>query len=153
MAAARLKASEGVVEDDLDRRHTLGGPPRGRSATADKLGELRVQPGLQAVEEPYGEAAAFACCETQPHVGADAELDATADHFAVATGMRRAGAPRDQRVVGCGDTGVRSLAEDGGLEQRRHRSVAVHEFRALLPARMRAAALVAFPIHDATTLT
>ena len=61
-----LQASEGVVEYDLDWLHALRGSPRDRPATTDQLGELRAQPGLQAVDEPYGEDVPFACREAQP---------------------------------------------------------------------------------------
>jgi hypothetical protein len=108
-----LKAPERVVEDDLDRVHALGGALRASAAATDKLGQLRAQPGLQAVQESYGEDAAFAWRETQPRVRPDGELDATADHLAIAAGMRPAGAPPDQRVIKWRDTRSWSWSEDG----------------------------------------
>ncbi len=94
-----LNTSEGIVKDDLDRIHTLGGSSRDRPTAVDKLGELRAQARLQAVEEPYGQHSAFARRETKPRVRFDDELDTTADHLAIAAGVRPAGAPPDQRVV------------------------------------------------------
>jgi hypothetical protein len=66
----------GVVEDDLDRLHALGGAPSDRPTATDKLGELRSQRGVQALQEPRSEAATFARHQTQSRVRADAELDA-----------------------------------------------------------------------------
>jgi hypothetical protein len=65
--------------DDLSR-HT-GAPPGQRVVSwRDVLGEFGAQAGLQAVQESYGEGAAFAWREAQPRVCPDGELDATADH-------------------------------------------------------------------------
>jgi hypothetical protein len=89
-AGDSLEAKARVVEDDLDRLHALGGSSRGRTAATDELDELRAQPGFQAVQEPHREAAAFACCEAQSRVGADSQLDATADDLVIAAGMRLA---------------------------------------------------------------
>lgn len=95
-----LQAQTGIVEDDLDWRHALGGAARNRAAATDKLGELRTQPGLHAIEEPDGEGAAFAGCEAQPRVDRDGQLHATADHLSVATSMRHhTSARRGQGVV------------------------------------------------------
>lgn len=43
-----LKTPAGVIEDELDRLHALGGSPGNRAAAADKLGAL----GCAAAGEP-----------------------------------------------------------------------------------------------------
>jgi len=151
-----LKASEPVVKDDLDRLHTLGGTPRDRTTTTHKLGKFRAQPRLQAVQEPYGEDAAFAWREAQPQVRPDDELDATADHRAIAAGMRRARAPPDQRAIRWRGTRVRRKSKTGCRQRRWRRSIAVHDLflsRALLSAHVGSTALAVLLAHDATRLT
>jgi hypothetical protein len=122
-----LKASERMVKDDLDRLHTLGGTPSDRPTTAHKLGEFSAQPRLQATQEPYGENMAFAWREAQPQVRPDDKLDATADHRAIAGGMRRAGSPPNQRVIRWRGTQARRKSKDGCRQRRWRHSIAVHD--------------------------
>jgi hypothetical protein len=151
-----LKASERIVKDDLDRLHTLGGTPRDRPTTTHKLGKLRAQPRLQAVQEPYGEDVTFTWREAQPQVRPHDELDATADHRAIAAGMCRARAPPDQRVVRRRGTRVGRKSKNGYQASRWRRTIAVHDLvlsRALLPTRVGSTVLAVFLAHDATRLT
>ena len=92
-----LKTKVGVIEDELDRFHALGGSPRDRAAATDKLGQLPAQHGLQVLHKPHGEAATFARRQAQPRVLADGPFDATAYNLAIATGMRPAVPPGHQR--------------------------------------------------------
>jgi hypothetical protein len=52
-----------VVNDDLDWLHALGCSPGDCATATDKLGQLREQSGVQALQEPRREAAAFARCQ------------------------------------------------------------------------------------------
>jgi hypothetical protein len=151
-----LKASERVVKDDLDRLHALGGTPRDCTTTTHKLSELRAQPRLQAVEEPYGEDVAFAWREAEAQVRPDDELDARADHRAIAAGMRRARAPPDQQAIRRRGTRVGRKSKNGCRQRRWHRSIAMHDLvlsRALLRARVGSTALAVFLAHDGRRLT
>jgi hypothetical protein len=58
-----LAAGAGVGNDDLDGLHALSGAPGDSAAAVDKHGEFTAQARLQALQEPRGEAAAFACCQ------------------------------------------------------------------------------------------
>jgi hypothetical protein len=143
-AGDALKTQAWVMKDDLDRIHALGGAPRARTAATNELCEFRAQAGMQILDKSHGEGATFAFCEAQPRVRVDGQLDATADQFAIAAGVGRAGAPPAQRVVSGRETGACSRFQDGCQMCRGRRSVAVHDLSLSL------AMLLA---HDATTLT
>jgi hypothetical protein len=87
LAGDPLESQARVVENEFNRLDALGRSAGGRAATMDKLIELFSQPWVQMFHEPRGKAAAFAWCEAQPRVRSNGELDATADHLAVAAGM------------------------------------------------------------------
>jgi hypothetical protein len=87
-----LQASVWVIKDDLNRLHALGGPPGDHTAAADKLDQLAAQRRMQILDKPCADAATLASREAQPGVRPDDQLDATAQHLAVAAGVRRVAA-------------------------------------------------------------
>jgi hypothetical protein len=100
--AEPLTTQAGIVEHDLDRLHALGGSPGGGATAVDKLGEFGAQRRLQGLHKPRRHASPLACCETQPRVRSDDDLDAAADNLAVATCVRPAAVPPGhlRRAVG-----------------------------------------------------
>jgi hypothetical protein len=46
-----LKTCAGVIKDDLDRIHALGGASCACTTTPDKLAEFRAQTGMQILDE------------------------------------------------------------------------------------------------------
>jgi len=79
-----LPAQALVVEDDLDRVHALGGSAGGGAAAAGELGQLAVQRGMQALQEPCDDVAALVSSQAEAPVAADRELHPGAHDRSVA---------------------------------------------------------------------
>ncbi len=103
------------IEDELDWFHALSGPASGCASTTDKLCELSTQLGMHVLDEAKADTPTLTRREAQARVHADRERDTSADHFAIAAGMRRAvvrpGCRIDLRSLSEGDWVLRHATQ------------------------------------------
>jgi len=87
-----LTLAAGIIDDDLDRVHTLGGATADHAAAAHKLGQLGAQIVVERLVKTHAHQAALMRSQAQPTVTEDRDMHAPAHQTARTIGTTQAAA-------------------------------------------------------------